>query len=418
MIKLGNNSIGSIYLGSNPIGKAYLGNYLVFQKGGSGPVIPAGYTKLTYVESPLYTESYINTGVTVTNSTGFYIDGISLDPIGNTTYGCLFGSRAGSNQSDFQLSTYIANTSSFSGTFRRGSSTENYDAHLTPNVRFRASLTGNTYTIDSTDYTTASNITSGKRIYLFALNNNDTAAQFGHVRIYRFKLYNSTTEVLDYIPCRRDADNVVGFYDIVAGEFVAPTSGVLYGVDIAANSYDSTVPYLEFAGASALNTGLGIHKGSTRVEIQCQVTDNYSSTQIISGGGTSRGQWFGNVYVNNEGRYGLGSNSSQCLPGLSSEKKTITIKHFLYETDLTDGENTIKDNYSATATVLPLQIGRSGTVNLYYASMKVWYVKVYEGETLVRDFIPVQKDSVGYFYDRVTGLLFPNVGTSPFIIGT
>lgn len=54
--------------------------------------------------------------------------------------------------------------------------------------------------------------------------------------------------------------------------------------------------------------------------------------------------------------------------------------------------------------------GQEGKVTIYY-------FKIYNGETLVRDYIPVRKGSVGYMYDRVSGEFFGNVGTGNFILG-
>lgn len=413
MIYLGDDKIGRLYLGSTEIGKAYLGSDLVFQKGsGPGPTpLPTGYKKLTYVESPLGTETYIQTGVIASNNTGFEIDAVILDAISNTGYGCLFGGRVSSNSQDFQLGSYVASGSSFGGTLRRGGSSQNYDAHLSANTRFTAKLLGNTYTVGGTDYTTSASLSSGKEIYLFAMNSNGTAGQFGHDRVYRFKLYNSSTLVLDYVPCKRESDNVVGFYDLVNEVFVAPTSGILFGVDESANTYDSIVEYLQF-DQSAINTGIGVVGTSIKVEIECQVLSNYTSTQIIAGAGSGQGQWGGNVSINGSGRYGVGSLSNQYLTS-SATKTTLTLSYGS-STTLTDGSGTATN--SRTAPTAPIQLGRSGGGN-YWAYMKVWYVKVYNGSTLLRDLIPVKKNGVGYFYDRISGLLFENVGTNGFIIG-
>lgn len=43
---------------------------------------------------------------------------------------------------------------------------------------------------------------------------------------------------------------------------------------------------------------------------------------------------------------------------------------------------------------------------LYYSA------KIYSGSTLVRDFIPVRKNGVGYLWDKVTEQLFGNANDS------
>ena len=46
------------------------------------------------------------------------------------------------------------------------------------------------------------------------------------------------------------------------------------------------------------------------------------------------------------------------------------------------------------------------------AYVRVAAFKMYSGGTLVRDFVPVRKDGVGYLYDQVTETLFGNANES------
>ena len=56
-----------------------------------------------------------------------------------------------------------------------------------------------------------------------------------------------------------------------------------------------------------------------------------------------------------------------------------------------------------------------------HANFQIYGCKLWNGITLVRDFIPVRVGSgssaVGYLYDRVSGELFGNAGTGEFLIG-
>ena len=177
--------------------------------------------------------------------------------------------------------------------------------------------------------------------------------------------------------------------------------------------YDSQVEYLQFS-QSSLNTGIVVSGTGYKVEIQCQVIDNYSSTQIIVGVGDGRGQWFGNIYADNTGRYGLGTSSGQYFSSFSSSTKKLFTISYGSRTSASDGSSTI--TVARLSEPDPIHIGRSGATN-YWAYMKVWYIKIYNGSTLVRDYIPVKKEGVGYFYDRVTKTLYGNEGTNDFVIG-
>lgn len=52
-----------------------------------------------------------------------------------------------------------------------------------------------------------------------------------------------------------------------------------------------------------------------------------------------------------------------------------------------------------------------------FSKVRLYYFKLTNNDVLVRDFIPVRKQLVGYLYDKVSGQLFSNQGTGRFIIG-
>lgn len=58
---------------------------------------------------------------------------------------------------------------------------------------------------------------------------------------------------------------------------------------------------------------------------------------------------------------------------------------------------------------------RSGI--LQYGKIRIYATKMYNGTLLVRDFIPVKMNGIGYMYDKVSGQLFGNSGTGNFILG-
>ena len=48
---------------------------------------------------------------------------------------------------------------------------------------------------------------------------------------------------------------------------------------------------------------------------------------------------------------------------------------------------------------------------------KVSSVKIWNGNTIVFDAIPIRKGTTGYLYDKVSGQLFGNAGTGEFVLG-
>ena len=53
----------------------------------------------------------------------------------------------------------------------------------------------------------------------------------------------------------------------------------------------------------------------------------------------------------------------------------------------------------------------------YSHSVRIAWCKFYDGDTLIRDLIPVRVGQVGYMYDRISKRLFGNSGTGTFILG-
>lgn len=52
-----------------------------------------------------------------------------------------------------------------------------------------------------------------------------------------------------------------------------------------------------------------------------------------------------------------------------------------------------------------------------FSTVKIFHFKMWQGSALVRDYIPVRKNGVGYMYDKVSGELFGNAGSGDFTIG-
>jgi hypothetical protein len=60
---------------------------------------------------------------------------------------------------------------------------------------------------------------------------------------------------------------------------------------------------------------------------------------------------------------------------------------------------------------------QDNTVVLDGSIGRIFSVRYFKQNSLVRDFIPVRKDNVGYMYDKVSSKLFGNAGTGKFVLG-
>ena len=92
--------------------------------------------------------------------------------------------------------------------------------------------------------------------------------------------------------------------------------------------------------------------------------------------------------------------------------------------DFANGTEYVETTAYSTAFTTPGTLLLGGTssgmpsaANNFYG--KIYACKIWQGGVLVRDYIPVRKGTVGYLYDRVSGLMKPfgNAGTGDFVVG-
>ena len=212
---------------------------------------------------------------------------------------------------------------------------------------------------------------------------------------------------------------------------------VIRGADFSANAvaqvdielpYDAEVSYLQGDGTAYIKTGINA-SGNTRFEVEVNI-QNPSGNQNIIGSRISTNE--GNLIA----YYGWGSSSADKawnwrygaeLQGLAHAGAT--------------GDFTISN--VATANILTVSGVQSGSVSATAASfsgkemylfvwnkgddtpgtiagssLKIKSCKIYQGQSLVRNYIPVRIGTVGYLYDRVSRELFGNAASSgAFVLG-
>ena len=72
---------------------------------------------------------------------------------------------------------------------------------------------------------------------------------------------------------------------------------------------------------------------------------------------------------------------------------------------------------TSTKNIFLFMANESGSLTYNKRTILIYGVKLFNENTLVRDFIPVRVGQVGYMYDRVSRKLFGNKGTGSFILG-
>ena len=194
------------------------------------------YREVEYLEST--GKQYINTGVKVTPD--YTVEVTFVMTQRNATWDTLFGTR---NSSQARFTARWANSATGKlGVHRSKGKTVNYesidDANATKTMVtdtwHTIKLAKREYTFDGnlrkTFSATSSTAAFPYPIYLFALCNAGSAADYGYFRIKKVRIWNDKDELIrDYIPCV-DPDGVGGMYDVVNDTFTKSGSSTKFNV--------------------------------------------------------------------------------------------------------------------------------------------------------------------------------------------
>lgn len=184
--------------------------------------------------------------------------------------------------------------------------------------------------------------------------------------------------------------------------------------------YDAQIEYLESTGTQYIDTGIvsSINTGVAGdvILIQRSTADN----DVILGELRGIYDTLDGFCVDLKGYFFM-SYINRVASQNENERITFSMN---YLNDSIGSFNNLIKNLNKAENVTKYNIylfgyNYQGSVSFQYAAKKIrlYSVKFTEGQTIVRDFIPVRIGDVGYMYDRVSKQLFGNSGTGNFILG-
>ena len=193
--------------------------------------LPAEFQEVEYIESS--GTQYIDSGyANISNN-----QKIIAKFYNNIAGGSLFGSQQGSNRSgifwqsvnnlQFGIGLQTAGTMIGQCSYQEIHTIE-YESSLNT---YSVSIDG-TYLKENASYS-GSNIT-GKNIYIFASNYQNSLENIFKGKVYCFRIYDNSVLVRNFVPCYRKSDNEIGLYDLVNGVFYtnAGTGTFTKGADV------------------------------------------------------------------------------------------------------------------------------------------------------------------------------------------
>lgn len=187
--------------------------------------------------------------------------------------------------------------------------------------------------------------------------------------------------------------------------------------------YDAQVEYLQSNGSQYIDSGVEC-KSDLSVKFKFMVSSN--SNSAICGGITSisGGYFRHHCSPYNSNFYWLQSNNRSTSSIIFSYAVNTWNE---VDIDATNGTYTINNTSGIFPIIGTLQTtGKNfgifariggGSMAIQYRACKFSYFQILREGTLLRDFIPVRKNGVGYMYDRISGELFGNSGTGSFAYG-
>ena len=180
-----------------------------------GNNLPAGYTRVTYVE--FTGKQYVDTGFIPSNTTKLWMDfEIPTPVVGNVYYGVRNNSYADS---------FLLAYSSTSGKLRTQFGSQTVDHNATIKGRHEITHDQNVVTLDGvTKSHTVVTFTSPDTLYLGADHRNGNAESKATFRIYGCKIYADGVLVRDFVPVT-NTEGTKGLFDLVTYSFYPSASG-------------------------------------------------------------------------------------------------------------------------------------------------------------------------------------------------
>ena len=369
------------------------------------------YTKLEYIES--IGTQYIDLGFKLSSNHAVDLDLQMVKLNAN-----IFGSRAGAQDRAFTLFGNGSSILTDMGGTRNSTTatTDRINVYLSSSKIKIGTFEKN---ISSGSFTTPGNG------YIFNISYSRPQSYMASMKLYGCKIYLSGTLIRDFIPCKYN--NKIGLWDTIngsflgnagTGEFVAgPKVGpkTLKVKTVDKNNLYKKLEYLQSTGTQYIDTGVKFTAG-----FSCDIKFNMLSTSgdidILS---SSRNDNYLLVsYLNGTPRIYLnGASRNITMPyntvhtvNMNYNGSTLT-----YTVDNTTTYTVSKSNATANSNLL--LFARSSSYG--FSKAVLYYCKIWNGDTLVKDLIPVEKasDNTICLYDLISNTFLENSGTGEFAAG-
>lgn len=244
------------------------------------------------------------------------------------------------------------------------------------------------------------------------------------MRIYGARFFKNGVMIRNYVPV---VVNGVGYlYDRCQEKLCANDQSTAAPDYIVGSSiYDAEVEYLESTGTQYIDTGISMSSNSaTGLKV---VVDSYGVCgHGIIHNNVAGGTWLGTAGLPDTGSMRIYKNT---YSSRITRAYPATRNLHVWDGSIGFSENgELVESFAAgvgsdNITGIHWFLGRnydfytSGPVVANPPAFKLYSAQMWVNRSMVRDFVPVRKDGVGYLYDKVTNTLFGSAGTDDFLYG-
>lgn len=376
------------------------------------------YTQLEYIEST--GTQYINTN--------YYPNGnmkYELEITNSSINGVLFGAYNTTWTDGNGLYTNVGGGNKHWIHYYSNTETSHWSTKNEEIVMDKGNLTINGVRVASSNDKT---FNVNNPLYIFAGNMGGNIEQRTKYRLHYFKMYDNNTLVRDFSPVKRKSDNVLGLYDKVNNVFYTNAgTGTFIAGPIKDNITNyQKLEYIESTGTQYIDTKCYANI-DTKIEMATMCTATTTSkdiyTQILGGRNEYHASSAIQIAFNTSTAnavaidYGTGGiNNAPSIPKM--QKFTIQVANNNIYIDNVKYQQRGTFSGVSQYSLWLFDDNDGGKHESYYVG-RVYYCKIYNNNTLIKDFIPVKRknDNVIGLFDIVNNRFYTNLGTGSFIAG-
>lgn len=357
--------------------------------------LPAGYTKLEYIETT--GSQWINTGVKGNARWEFDIEFktdinhrqlMGYGGAGQEYWGVQTHGGYGVHESGVILKAKAGNRDTIVHNFG-----ENDDYSIWGQNK--------SVTVNSMDV-------SEKEYQLFTIMSSTGYSCYA--KLWRCKCVQGGKLIRDFVPAMRNSDNVIGLYDNINNVFYTNA-----GSGYFLSNY-SWLDYIQSNGTQCINTGI-IPTQDTRIIMDFEHTGKNTDVMTLFGARTATTSNVFGMWISNTSVYPHYGNVGYDVNGYIDITDKGRITYDLNSNIATVDNNTITCNtatFNSGSSLYLLAMNQNGTIDNRKASGKIYSCKIYNGSSLVRDFVPCNYGGAIGLWDNVNKVFYDNVGTGTF----